>query len=47
MTLAPKMRVSTALPLSLNLEEWTMSSEDFREAVIAFAEKRDPKYKGR
>jgi len=37
---------NVVLPLSLKLEEWTMSSEDFREAVIAFAEKRDPKYKG-
>jgi enoyl-CoA hydratase len=41
-----KMVSNVVLPLSLKLEEWTMSSEDFREAVIAFAEKRDPKYKG-
>jgi hypothetical protein len=34
------------LPVSLKLEEWTMSSNDFREAVMAFLEKRDPKFTG-
>lgn len=35
------------LPLSLALEEISMSKEDHREAVRAFQEKREPKFTGR
>jgi enoyl-CoA hydratase/carnithine racemase len=42
-----KMVSNVVMPLSLKLEEWTMTTEDFREAVMAFAQKRDPNYKGR
>lgn len=35
------------LPLSLSLEEVSMSKEDHREAVRAFQEKREPKFSGR
>jgi enoyl-CoA hydratase/carnithine racemase len=34
------------LPLSLSLEEVSMTKEDHREAVRAFQEKRDPKFTG-
>jgi enoyl-CoA hydratase len=42
-----KMVSNLVLPLSLKLEELTLATEDFREAVMSFAEKREPKYKGR
>ncbi len=35
------------LPLSLSLEEASMTKEDHREAVHAFQEKRDPRFTGR
>jgi len=35
------------LPLSLSLEEMSMTKEDHREAVRAFQEKREPKFTGR
>jgi len=41
-----KMISNVVLPLSLKLEEWTMTTEDFREAIMAFAERREPQYKG-
>ncbi len=34
------------LPLSLSLEEMSMTKEDHREAVRAFQEKREPKFTG-
>jgi enoyl-CoA hydratase len=42
-----KMVSNVVLPLSLKLEEWTMTTEDFREAVMAFAQKRKAKFQGR
>lgn len=41
-----KMVANLVLPLSLKLEEATMQTNDFREAVAAFLEKREPKYTG-
>jgi enoyl-CoA hydratase len=42
-----KMVSSVVFPLSLKLEEWTMTTEDFQEAVTAFAEKRKADFQGR
>ena len=42
-----KVVSNVVLPLSLKLEEWTMTTQDFGEAVVAFAEKREPKFQGR
>ena len=42
-----KMVSNLVLPLSLNLEEASMGSEDAREARIAFQEKRAPRFVGR
>jgi enoyl-CoA hydratase len=52
---ASKMAINTymksianlVMPLSLALEGNTMRSEDHREAVAAFQEKREPRYTGR
>ena len=41
-----KMVSNLVLPLSLRLEESTLHTNDFREAVVAFLEKREPKYTG-
>ncbi len=41
-----KMVSNLVLPLSLNLEESTLHSDDCREAAAAFVEKRPPKYTG-
>lgn len=41
-----KMVADLVLPLSLKLEESTLYTNDFREAVAAFLQKRPPKYTG-
>ncbi len=42
-----KMVSNAVLPLSLKLEEWTMTTDDFREGVMAFGERREAKFTGR
>ena len=42
-----KLVSNLVLPLTLEAEERTMATEDFREAVMAFAQKREPRYQGR
>ena len=42
-----KMVSNMVLPLSLSLEEANFATEDHREAVAAFQQKRDPKFTGR
>ena len=41
-----KMVSNLVLPVSLALEEVSMTKKDHREAVLAFQEKRDPKFTG-
>lgn len=42
-----KMVSNLVLPVSLSLEEYSMTTDDHREAVKAFQEKREPTFTGR
>lgn len=44
---AVKAVANLVLPLSLALEEVSMTTDDHREAVLAFQEKREPRFTGR